>query len=409
MGKLHHSPVSLVAWLALSQAKPAGKRCSLFVLCSMSILTLGIAALHTAAMLFNGYCGHIQGLILRGVPHLSIVKYEAGERIGDGGLNSAESAWMMGRLRGMTETSGGLQVIHDNATLEIQGGPGRIQRRLTILGIGAGYGICPLPVLEPYISKLAEGKPPYSVVISSDVMPGVQVGSAITVETKSGAITATVVGIPASGVMPLNLIAMSQTAASELLEQDEPNALFIKLQDGCATSAAADQIRRRLKEGAPARFLFSFWEDTVEKVFGILAAFKALLFGMFSVLLLMAAIFCYASFEVAIVRRRKHLATLVALGLPPSAARSVFHVLGLCIGIVSSVLGIALSFVLVKGAGLLPISALLSASGLTRLPLDLRWLDLFVLVVMTSVFAWLAARLASRPLLRLDPAEEMRQ
>ena len=409
MGKLRHNPVSLVAWLALAQARPAGKWGSLFVLCSISILTLGIAALHTAAMLFNGYCGHIQGLILRGVPHLSIVKYEAEERIGASGFTHAESAWMMDRLRGMMEASGGLQVIHDNATVEIQGGPGRVRRRLTILGIGADFGICPVPVLEPYISKLAEGKTPYSVEVSSDVVPGLQVGSAVTVGTKTGSITATVVGIPESGVMPLSLIAMSMTAASELLEHDEPNALFVKLQDGYATSDAVDQIRTRMKEGSPARFVFSFWEDTIEKVFGILAAFKALLFGMFSVLLVMAAIFCYASFEVAIVRRRKHLGTLVALGLPPSSARSVFHVLGLCIGIASSVLGIALSFVLVKGAGLLPISALLSASSLTRLPLDLRWLDLMVLIVMTSVFSWLAARLASRPLLRLDPAEEMRQ
>ncbi len=405
----NHKPVSLVAWLALAQAKPAGKWGSLFVLCSMSILTLGIAALHTAAMLFNGYCGHIESLILRGVPHLSIVKYEVEERIGASAFTPAESAWMMDRLRGMTETSGGLQVIHDNATVGLQSGPGRVQRRLTILGIGAGYGICPLPVLEPYISKLAEGKPPYSVVVSSDVMPGLQVGSAITVETKTGSITATVVGIPESGVMPLNLIAMSQTGVTELLEQDEPNAVFVKLKDGQTTSAAVDEIRRRLKEGAPARFLLSFWEKTVEKLFGILAAFKALLFGILGVLLVMAAIFCYASFEVAIVRRRKHLATLVALGLPPSSARSVFHVIGLCIGLASSVLGVALSFVLVKGAGLLPISALLSVSGLTRLPLELRWLDLSVLVVLTSIFSWLAARLASRPLLRLDPAEEMRQ
>jgi|GEM_PF-4216853 len=409
MGKIQNKPVHLIVWLALAQAKPAGKKGSLFVLCSMCILTLGIAALHTAAMLFNGYCGHIQGLILRSVPHLSIVKYEAEERIGGSGITPEESAWMMDRLRGMADTGGGLQVIHDNATVAIQGGPGRVQRRLTILGIGAGFGACPLPVLEPYISKLAEAEAPYSVVVSSDVVPGLQVGSAVTVETKTGSITATVVGIPESGVMPLSLVAMPMTAASELLEHDEPNALFVKLQDGCATSDAVVQIRARLKEGAPARFLFSFWEDTVEKVFGILAAFKALLFGMFSVLLVMAAIFCYASFEVAIVRRRKHLATLVALGLPASAARSIFHVLGLCIGIVSSILGTALSFLFVKGAGLLPVSALLSASGLSRIPLDLRWPDLLVLVVMTTVFSWLAARLASRPLLRLDPAEEMRQ
>ena len=409
MGTIQDKPVPLIAWLALAQAKPAGKKGSLFVLCSMCILTLGIAALHTAAMLFNGYCGHIEGLILRSVPHLSIVKYEAEERIGGSGITPEESAWMMDRLRGMAETGGGLQVIHDNATVAIQGGPGRVQRRLIILGIGAGFGICPLPVLEPYTSKLAEEKTPYSVVVSSDVMPGLQVGSAVTVGTKTGSITATVVGIPESGVMPLSLIAMSQTAASELLGHDEPNALFVKLQDDYVTSDAADQIRTRMKEGAPARFLFSFWEDTVEKVFGILAAFKALLFGMFSVLLVMAAIFCYASFEVAIMRRRKHLATLVALGLPASAARSIFHVIGLCIGIVSSVLGIALSFLLVKGAGLLPVSALLSASGLSQIPLDVRCPDLLVLVVMTSVFSWLAARLASRPLLRLDPAEEMRQ
>lgn len=409
MGKVQDKPAPLIAWLAFAQAKPAGKKGSLFVLCCMCILTLGIAALHAAAMLFNGYCGHIEGLILRGVPHLSIVKYEAEERIGGSGITPEESAWMMERLRGMAETGGGLQVIHENATVEIQGGPGRVQRRLTILGVGAGFGACPLPVLEPYMAKLAEGKAPCSVVISSEVMPGLQVGSAVTVGTRTGAITATVVGIPESGIMPLSLIAMPISAAMELLEQDEPNALFVKLQDSCATGDAVDQIHARLKEGAPARFLFSFWEDTVEKVFGILAAFKALLFGMFSVLLVMAAIFCYASFEVAIMRRRKHLATLVALGLPASAARSIFHVIGLGIGIVSSILGIALSFLFVKGAGLLPVSALLSVSGLSQIPLDVRWPDLLVLAIMTSVFSWLAARLASRPLLRLDPSEEMRQ
>ncbi len=398
----------LVAWLARSQAMPAGKWISVFVLSAILILTLAVASLHAAAMIFNGYCDHVESLILRAVPHLSIVKYEAGERIGARPFAQAESSWLLERLRSMPEAGGALPVMHENATVEISAGSVRVRRRLKVMGLGAGFGNCPLPLLEPYAGLLADGNQ-HPVVISSDVAQGLQVGSTVKIETRVGSITATIIGIPDSGVMPLSMIALPMTATAELLDFDEPNAIFVKLRPGLDTRGTVERMRESLKANAPAKFLFSFWQETVEEIFGVLAAFKALLFGMFSALLIMAAIFCYAAFEVAVVRRRKHMATLVALGLPPSATRRVFHVLGLTMGIVSSVLGVALSFLVVKSTGLLPLTTILSASGLTQIPQDVRGFDLIALMLMTSAFAWIAARLASRPLLRLDPAEEMRQ
>jgi len=221
---------------------------------------------------------------------------------------------------------------------------------------------------------------------------------------------ATVVGLPDTGVLPLSMIVLPIAEAARLLDQPEgPTMTLVRFDNRHANAAVGKQVTEAIKPGAPARFFTSYWADLYSKLFGVLSAFRFLLMAMLSAILAIAAIFCYAVFEVLVVRRRRGMATLVALGLQPNSTRDVFHVLAIGIGALSAILGILGSILFVRSLDLLPLAAILGPLGLDRVPAAIHWWNAVILTALTIAFAWFSARLATRTLLRQDPAEEMRR
>jgi ABC-type lipoprotein release transport system permease subunit len=373
-------------------------------------MTVGVAALHAASMVFNGYYKYIQGLIAQATPDVTILKYEQDQRIGKSAISANESRWLIERLRRIPEVAGGLEAVQDTQTVEIRYGDIQVTRLIKIVGLGKGYGACPIRILEPYTSKLVSGAKMVPMVVTSDTFPTLKEGSQVKIQTESNFIDAIVVGVPTTGVMPLSMIALPMDQATRLLGQEPfPDSVFVRLRDGEVNKNACKRVQDGIKADAPARFIVLFWEDMFDKIFGVLAAFKFLLLGMFSAILVMGAIFTYAAFEIVVTRRRRGSSTLVALGLLPARARSIFHLLAIATGAVAAVLGVVLSFPLVWGLNLLPVSPILAASGLANIPISASWIEVAMFICVSCIFSWISARLSTRCLLRLDPADEMRR
>ena len=402
--------LQLICWLCFAQASPAGKRISIFVVAAICVMTVGVAALNAAAMVFNGYHQHIQALILQSTPQITLLKYERNQRIEQSVIDANESKGLIERLRSHPEVSGALEGVEATQTVEITSGVRQVKRRIKIVGFGAGFGPCPVPIFRPYTSKLASHSSAVPVVVTSDTFPALKEGSHVTIRTASDTIDAIVVGVPLTGVMPLSVIAMPLAPASRLLGQESsPDHIFVKLRDADANRSAAKRIQDVMRTDAAARIIALFWGDLFARLLGVLDAFKFLLLGMFSAIVIMGAVFTYAAFEIVVTRRRRGMAALVALGLIPSKVRSIFHLLAISMGLVSTVLGVIFSFPLVWGLDLLPLSPILAPSGLDNIPISTSFREMGLLLCFTCMFSWIAARLATVGLLRLDPAEEMRR
>jgi len=140
-----------------------------------------------------------------------------------------------------------------------------------------------------------------------------------------------------------------------------------------------------------------------------LALERAMIFVAVGLMLVVAALNLLCNVAMVAAEKRTDLAVLAGLGLPPSAQRRLFLLLGLGIGVVGSVTGAVL------GAG---ISMLLDATGavplprgvfaVSAVPFKVEPVSVAVVVASALLIAAGASWLPSRLVARREPAEGLR-
>lgn len=147
-----------------------------------------------------------------------------------------------------------------------------------------------------------------------------------------------------------------------------------------------ESVRQALKEIPHFGIGVEGWWQQNGNFFAAMALEKRSLFIVLMLIVLMASLNIISSLLMVIMNRRKEIALLLSMGASKKEIQKVFFWLGNTIGFGGIFLGIVLAFVAMYLLATFPIISLpADVYGMTKLPLDLSWMD-FLGTLVGSVF-----------------------
>lgn len=408
----------LMIGLRYSRAKRRNGFISFISAISMSGIAIGVWVLISVISIMNGFGNELRGRILDVAPHVSITG--PGNRLDDWqGLSDA--------------VDGNVQVVGRAPYIYAQG-------LLTFNGAVTGSlvkGV--LPEEESKVSDIAinmdvgsfqmlqKGK--YNVVLGRGLAAkvGASVGDKVTFISPQGQSTPaglmprlrrfTVVGI-FGGIGPdefdsaLSYIHMTD-AAKMYKTQGSVSGLRIKLKD----PFEARQVSAQLADKLEYRFYVDNWTTQHKSFFRALEVERRMVFIVLFMIVLIAAFNIVSTLVMVVIDKRADIAILRTLGLSPAKVMGIFFVQGVMSGVIGTIVG-TIAGVLTAlnlaniigfiesqvGFELLPASVYI----VTDFPAELRWDDVWVIVVTSLTFSMLATLYPAWSASKTQPAEALR-
>jgi lipoprotein-releasing system permease protein len=171
----------------------------------------------------------------------------------------------------------------------------------------------------------------------------------------------------------------------------------------------ADVVARAIQDslGFPYRALD--WKQQNQSLFSALKLEKLAMGVILLLIVLVAAFNIVSTLTMAVSDRTKEIGILQAMGMTAPQVRRIFVVQGLVVGVVGTALGLAGGLVLGVLLGhyrLIPLNA--QVYFIDHLPVDLRVIDVGLIVVASLVIAALATLYPSGQAARLQPVDAIR-
>lgn len=404
-----------------SRAKRRNGFISFISAISMFGIALGVWVLISVISIMNGFGNELRGRILDVAPHVSVTGQ--GNRIKDWqSLTSVVDA--------NSEVAGRAPYIYAQGLLTLNG---------AVTG-SLVKGV--LPEEEAKVSEVANHmdvgrfellqKGKYNVVLGRGLAEkiGAVIGDKVTFISPQGQSTPagliprlrrfTVVGI-FGGIGPeefdsaLSYIHMAD-AAKLYKTQGSVTGLRIKLKDPFDT-AQVRQVSSELADKLEYKFYVDNWTTQHKSFFRALEVERRMVFIVLFMIVLIAAFNIVSTLVMVVIDKRADIAILRTLGLSPAKVMGIFFVQGVMSGVIGTIIGaiagvltaLNLSSIInfierIVGFELLPASVYI----VTDFPAELRWDDVWVIVVVSLICSMLATLYPAWSASKTQPAEALR-
>ncbi len=230
-----------------------------------------------------------------------------------------------------------------------------------------------------------------------------------------------VVGLFRTGYLDLdrNWAFISLSTAAQTLPSRDPLVIGIKLNNRFEDSQAIDGVRALV--GATDRVVS--WREYNRGIFGALRVEKAMMVFLIGLIFLVVAGNIYQLLRRSILERSEDIAVLRALGSPPGSVRLVFLIEGTLIGVIGTLLGLAVGLLIAENvnaifAFLETVAELASSRGIRAfspayfyiqgVPSRLVLAELLAISLVSLVIAAGAAVLATRSVVGRSELELLR-
>jgi lipoprotein-releasing system permease protein len=406
------SAYPLFLGLRYSFGRQRSRFTSLVSLASMVGMVLGVASLITVLSVMNGFGGELRQRILALVPHA----YVEGPR---------ETDWasLSEALLTHPEVRAAAPFVRETALLS---GSFR-QQGAQLFGIDIARQDAVTPVSAALLrGTLEDLERPFSIILGVSLARalGVAVGDSVRVilpditVTPLGSFPRTrrleVVGVFEVGAQQdASLAFLSRDSLARLLRRGGVYGLQLRTAD----LLAAPALRQALGPLPGEDLRVIPWSETQGTLFRAVRMEKitvaALLFGV----VVVAAFSVIATLVMAVTEKRRDIAVLRTMGATPAAVMGVFLIQGLALAGVGILAGALLGVVLASriddvvafveravGAHLFDPSVYF----ITRLPSDLQWQDVRVVVAVAAALSLLASVYPAWRASRVAPAEVLR-
>jgi len=401
-----------------SRAKRRNGFISFISAISMSGIAIGVWVLISVISIMNGFGNELRGRILDVAPHVSITGQ--GNRLDDWQALSAT-------VDANPEVAGYAPYIYSQGLLTFNG---------AVTG-SLVKGV--LPEEESKVSDIADNmdvgsfqllkKGKYNVVLGRGLATqvGATVGDKVTFISPQGQSTPAglmprlrrfnVVGI-FGGIGPdefdsaLAYIHMSD-AAKLYKTKGKVSGLRLKLKDPFEARLVSAQLADKLQY----RFYVDNWTTQHKSFFRALEVERRMVFIVLFMIVLIAAFNIVSTLVMVVIDKRADIAILRTLGLSPAKVMGIFFVQGVTSGVIGTIIG-TIAGVLTAlnlaniigfierqvGFELLPASVYI----VTDFPAELRWDDVWVIVVTSLAFSMLATLYPAWSASKTQPAEALR-
>jgi len=226
----------------------------------------------------------------------------------------------------------------------------------------------------------------------------------------------TVVGIFEAGIADADAaLALVHLKDAQTLYQmgDYVSGVRLKLDD----LFAARSVARELLAQLPPDTYASDWTRTHANFFRAVEIEKRMMFIILTLIVLVAAINIISTLVVAVKDKQADIAILRTLGARPGSVMQIFVVQGMLIGVIGTVVGVALGIVTALNIDVIvpAIETVLGFKFLSKdvylipeLPSDLQSGDVIAITLMALALSFVATLYPSWSAARVNPAEALR-
>ena len=380
-------------------------------------IALGIAALITVMSVMNGFQKEVRSRILGVSAHVQIMGSE-------GGLDQ----WQTAREVAMKNP----EVI---GTAPFVNGQGLLAYSSNVRGTVV-RGIIPSDenavadlgrdMRVGQITSLVAGE--YNIILGAELARalGVSVGTKLQLITPQGSVT------PAGMVPRLRSFTVSGIFSSGHYEYDSTLAL-IHMKDAQVLFRLGENVsgvRLKLKNTDEARNVsrqlattlrtdgyVTDWTKQNETYFRAVEIEKRMMFVILALIIAVAAFNLVSTLVMVVTDKHPDIAILRTLGASPGMIMKIFVVQGAVIGVIGTLIGVAVGIVLALNVDVV-VPFIESMAGfkvlspevyfLSELPSDLKWNDVWMTAVIALLLSLAATLYPSWQASRVNPAEALR-
>lgn len=380
-------------------------------------IALGIAALITVMSVMNGFQKEVRARILGVSSHVQIMGFENGL-----------DRWQTVREVAMKNPA----VI---ATAPFVNGQGLLAYSSSVRGVMV-RGIVPAEensvadlgrdMKIGQITSLQSGA--YNIILGAELARALQVsvGTRLQLITPQGSVTPagmvprirsfTVSGIFSSGHYEYDsTLALIDMKDAQVLFRlgDNVSGIRLKLND----TDQARSVSRELAKSLRIDGYVTDWTKQNETYFRAVEIEKRMMFVILALIIAVAAFNLVSTLVMVVTDKHPDIAILRTLGASPGMIMKIFVVQGAVIGIIGTLIGVAVGIVLALNIDVV-VPFIESAAGfkvlspevyfLSELPSDLKWHDVWTTAVIALLLSLAATLYPSWRASRVNPAEALR-
>jgi len=388
---------------------------------SMTGIALGVAALIIVLSVMNGFQTQVRDRMLSVLPHVEL------------SLPGAAPLDVLGNWRRLADLAGqNAQVQGASAFVAAQAmlARGQVLRGVQVRGIA--------PQFESQVSDLggqlaggltldvlAPGQ--FSMILGTHLANqlGVRAGDSIMLMAAQGSISPAgftprmrqfkVVGVFQSGHYEYDssLAFIHAEDAARVFREQSSSGVRLRLAD----MQQAPQVAQQLRNHLPRSIRVGDWTENNRTWFAAVQTEKRMMFLILVLIVAVAAFNLLSSLVMAVKDKQADIAILRSLGATPRAIGRIFLVQGVLIGMVGTLLGVALGTLVAYNIDVI-VPAIERALGIEFLPQQIYFIsnlpsnpqisDILTIATTALVLSWLATLYPSWRASRLQPAQVLR-
>lgn len=187
-------------------------------------------------------------------------------------------------------------------------------------------------------------------------------------------------------------------------ERGRISGIDIKLQDHEQAAALKSKLQAQL--GPDWRI--SSWYDLQKPLYDVMYLEKWGAYVILMIIVVVAVLNILGSLTMIVIQKKRDIGILISMGFTPSMIRSVFRKQGLYIGLIGCLLGGALGLILCWLQAEFGLIQLSSAFIINAYPVDVRLLDVSVILAGSLLLCLAASWLPSQRAAAIQPADAIR-
>jgi lipoprotein-releasing system permease protein len=383
---------------------------ALLAVCGIAV---GVAAMIVALALANGFRDEMRDKILLGSSHLTVMRND-GQPIPD----FKELAARIAAVPGVTSATG---TTYDGAVLI--GPAGTAYAVLRGIDGSSTQAIADVgrSVIEGSVAPLSEtkstdpGLPNVVVGVELATKTGLRVGETAEIISASGGPSpgsgkrrVRVAGIFRSGLFEYDatwIYLPLRTAASFAGGAHAATVISVQVANIYAVKETAAKVRQTLGNS----FTIVDWQEANRPLFTALALERRIGVIIIALIILTAALNITTTLILVVMERRRDIAILNAMGATGRSIMGIFVIEGAIVGVVGSLLGVALGIVATLLANRYKLVSLpADVYSISNVPLNLQLRDVVVAALVAFVLTVMATVYPARAAARVRPAEMLR-
>ena len=410
-------PLELFIGLRYTRAKRRNHFISFISLASMIGIAVGVMALIVVLSVMNGFEKELRTRILGMASHATISGFEGGLKDWPNAVELAKTNKDVIAMAPFIEGEGMVKVGNELSGTLLRGVLPEMET--SVSDVGKHFKLGQLGDLQP-------GK--FQIALGSELARsmGVTLGDKIDLMIPQASVTPagvlprfrrfTIAGIFEVGMYEFDrgLVVVHMQDAQALLRMgDEVSGVRLKLTD----LYQAPRISRELAGQLPGLYYVSDWTRQHANFFRAIRTEKMVMFIILSLIVGVAAFNIVSTLVMVVQDKQADIAILRTLGLPPRSVLAIFMVQGMVIGVIGTLIGIALGVLLAANVEHL-VPLLEAATGqdflspdvyyISDLPSELKLTDVVKIGVLAFVLALLSGLYPAWRASKVMPAEALR-